>query len=320
MRPLFQSPAPILILIVAIPVVAIAYAAAAGPNLMTYWWGFEIGALVCALVGAFVLVLAVQQHLTMRRKPVEFREMQRLTTMILLVAALVVAAYGLSYAIARPEIVVLSCAVVGAWFIACSIPSLRRTQVVTSFVVRRQADVVFAFMSDPRNLPQWRPEHLAVDMLTAEPIGPGSRFREHVRLPGGREVVGLEEYVDYEPNRRFTSHVPDAPTTNVTEITFQPVDDSTRVTDASTWSTRSRALRLAPGFRRLPRTDGSWRCVARARCDSSRSWSQLRCNSATDSMWYVCGNMSTIAARRTRYPPRTSAMRSRAWVDGSHET
>ena len=231
MRPILRSPVPILLLIVAIPVVAIAYAAAAGPNLMTYWWGFEIGALVCALVGAFVLVLAVQQHLTMRRKPVEFREMQRLTTMILLVAALVVAAYGLSYAIASPEIVVLSCAAVGAWFIACSIPSLRRTQVVTSFVVRRQADVVFAFMSDPRNLPQWRPEHLAVDMLTAEPIGPGSRFREHVRLPGGREVVGLEEYVDYEPNRRFTSHVPDAPTTNVTEITFHPVDDGTRVTE-----------------------------------------------------------------------------------------
>ena len=230
MRPILRSPAPLLLLIVAIPVVAIAYAAAAGPNLATYWWGFEIGTLVCALVGVFVLILAVQQHLTMREKPAELRDIQRLTTMILLVAALVIAAYGLSYAIANPEIVVLSCAVVGAWFVVCSIPSFRRRQVVTSFVVHRPADVVFAFISDPRNLPQWRPEHLAVDMLTPEPIGPGSRFREHVRLPGGSEVVGQEEYLDYEPNRRFTSHVPEVPETNFDETTFQPVDDGTRVT------------------------------------------------------------------------------------------
>jgi ligand-binding SRPBCC domain-containing protein len=167
----------------------------------------------------------------MRGNPIGVPAFRRYQNTVVLLAALVIAAYGLSYAIQAPGFAVLICLVAGAWAILWSIPSLRRTQVVTSFLVHSPTDVVFAFIGDARNLPRWRPEYLSVELTTPEPIGPGSRFREHVRAPNGREVTGQDEYVDFEPNRRFTSRIPDVPSPNFNEVTFEPVEGGTQVTD-----------------------------------------------------------------------------------------
>jgi uncharacterized protein YndB with AHSA1/START domain len=219
-----------MLVVLAIPVVAIAYAAAAGPDLLAYFWWFTFGGFVCALAAAVILVLSLKQRLAMRGKPIDLRDFQRYQTTVVLLAAPVIAALGLSYAIEAPGLVLVGCVVAGGWVLLWSIPSLRRAQVVTSFVVKSPPEVVFAFVSDARNLPRWRPEYLSVELMTTEPIGPGSRFRELVKLPNGKEFRAQEEYVDFEPNRRFSSHVTDAPKPDFDEVTFEPVGDGTRVT------------------------------------------------------------------------------------------
>jgi uncharacterized protein YndB with AHSA1/START domain len=216
--------------VLAIPVVAIAYAAAAGPDLLAYFWWFIFGGFLCAVAGAVIFVLAVGQRLAMRGKPIDVPAFQRYQTTVVLLAAPVIAALGLSYAIQAPGLVVVSCVVACGWVLLWSIPSLRRTQVVTSFIVKSPPDVVFAFISDARNLPQWRSEYLSVELVTPEPIGPGSRFSELARLPEGKEARGQEEYVDFEPNRRFTSRVLDSPNPSFDEVTFERVEGGTRVT------------------------------------------------------------------------------------------
>ncbi len=219
-----------MLVVLAIPVVAIAYAAAAGPDLLAYFWWFIFGGFVCALAAAVTLVLALTQRLAMRGKPIDLPDFQRYETTIVVMAALAIAALSLSYAIQSPGLVAVGCVVAFGWVLVWSIPSLRRTQVVTSFVVKSPPEVVFAFISDARNLPRWRTEYLSVELVTPEPIGPGSRFRELVKLPNGKEFRGQEEYVDFEPNRRFSSHVTDGPKPDFDEVTFESVGDGTRVT------------------------------------------------------------------------------------------
>jgi uncharacterized protein YndB with AHSA1/START domain len=219
-----------MLVILAIPVVAIAYATAVGPDLLAYFWWFNIGGLISAVAGAVIFVLAIKQRLAMRGKPIDVSAFQRYQTTVVLFAAPAVAALGLSYAIQSPGLVVVGCVVAFGWVLLWSIPRLRRAQVITTFVVNSPPEVVFAFISDARNLPRWRPEHLSVELVTPEPIGPGTRFDELVKPPNGIEVRGQEEYGDFEPNRRFTSRVLDSPTPSFDEFTFEPVPGGTRVT------------------------------------------------------------------------------------------
>jgi len=224
MRPLLRSPAPIVLVIAAVPGLGIAYASAsaASPMTKTAWLlaggcGFFIAAAV-----SFILS-ALQGRPRTTRPDGRQRRWTALFGWTFLISSI---ALFVSY---WPVVGELISAGVVAWIVLWSVPRMRRTRIVTSFVVRSTPDVVFAFISDARNLPRYRTDTLRVEMMTPEPIGPGSRFREHVRLPNGTELTGEDEYIDFVPDRRFTERSTSM-SPNITEMSFEQVDHGTRVT------------------------------------------------------------------------------------------
>ena len=225
MRPILRSPAPIALLIVAIPGIAIAYTTATGSGLRTSQLWFDAGSWAFFIAAAVAFVLYMLQR---QPRVTLAGQLQRQTTVIFGWAFLI-DSFAFLAAILWPGIGALISAIAAAWVILWSVPRLRRTRIVTSFVVHNTPGAVFAFISDARNLPRWRTETLSVEMLTPEPIGPGSRFRQHVRLPSGTEITGEDEYIDFEPNRRFTSQSLIA-SPNFDEMGFEAVGDGTRVT------------------------------------------------------------------------------------------
>jgi Polyketide cyclase / dehydrase and lipid transport len=122
-------------------------------------------------------------------------------------------------------------AVAMAWFAVWAIPQFRTTRITSAFVIRCSQESVFTLMSDARNTPLFRHEYESVELMTPEPIGPGSRFHVRARIPPtGRMVDGVEEILDYQPNRRFTGWMASGSRPNFDEFTFEVVDGGTRVT------------------------------------------------------------------------------------------
>jgi uncharacterized protein YndB with AHSA1/START domain len=228
MRSILRSPAPILLLILAVPALAIGYAAVAGSQAQPLVNWFYAASLFCVIPAgvAFVLSLLMRPSGAMLYVPATNRQMT---------AAVVGLAFMIDSVAFNPGVFWLpaglpvSAFAIG-WVILWSIPQLRRGRIVTSFVVRQSPAIVFDFVTDFRNLPRWRPEHLSVELITPEPIGPGSHFRELARLPRGKEVIGEEEVIDYEPGRRMRSRVVGAINPNFDEFTFVPTADGTLVT------------------------------------------------------------------------------------------
>jgi uncharacterized protein YndB with AHSA1/START domain len=68
---------------------------------------------------------------------------------------------------------------------------------------------VFAYLTDPANLPAWQDAE-EVRQLTPGPVGAGTRFREVHKAMGVRRVE-ITEVVIFEPGRRFEIRVVDGP-------------------------------------------------------------------------------------------------------------
>ena len=188
--------APIHLLILAIPAVAIAYnALATPPGPLTQWLDFANWFVLRAAILFFFI--AVLQVWLMRGKAFDERAGERLHTTLLLGFDLAIVSNALFDAQDLPAVGLLISAAWAAWLVTWSIPRFRRTRLVSSFEIRCSPEVAFSFVSDSRNLPRWRIECESVEMLTPEPIGPGSRFRQHGRLSNGKEFVGIEQIVDF---------------------------------------------------------------------------------------------------------------------------
>jgi hypothetical protein len=128
-----------------------------------------------------------------------------------------------------PVVGLLVGALGAAWF-GLWLP--RRFRLMTaerSIVINRDVPSVFALFSDARTAVKWDPRYEAVEMLTPEPIGPGSQFRARGRLPGGNPFSGTDQIVDFEPNRRFSSTSLSG-MRNLDVMTFEAVGEETRVT------------------------------------------------------------------------------------------
>jgi uncharacterized protein YndB with AHSA1/START domain len=216
-------------LILAVPALAIGYSAVAGSQAQPLTKAFYAASLFCVLPAsvAFVISLLLRPAGSM----LNMQATNRQTTAAVLGFAFVIDSVAFNPGILwLPAGLPISAFAIG-WVIFWSIPRLRRGRMVTSFVVRQSPAIVFDFVTDLRNLPRWRPEHLWVELITPEPIGPGSRFRELAKLPRGKEVIGEEELIDYEPGRRMTSRtVGLGMSPNLDEFTFEPTADGTLVT------------------------------------------------------------------------------------------
>jgi uncharacterized protein YndB with AHSA1/START domain len=67
--------------------------------------------------------------------------------------------------------------------------------------VGRPVEEVFAYLTDPANLPEWQQTD-RVEQLTPGPLKAGTRLRE-VRTVLGRRLESISEVSGYEPDRRF---------------------------------------------------------------------------------------------------------------------
>jgi uncharacterized protein YndB with AHSA1/START domain len=178
-----------------------------------------------------VVAVAIVLFFLKQRKPFNERANARLQTTLVFGIDLAVASNALSSADA-PAVALLTSAAWATWLVIWSTPRFRQNQITSTFDIRCSPELVFTFISDSRNLPRWRTECETVAMLTPEPIGPGTRFRQSGRLPGGMEIVGTEQIVGYEPYHRLTSRV-EWNHPNLEKITFEQVGAATRVTTTS---------------------------------------------------------------------------------------
>jgi hypothetical protein len=228
--PLFmRSPQAVLVLILALPVASIAIARGLGlPPAQSILW-YAGSAAVCII--AATLRLPALSSLPTPGQLIDEQATERILGTLEWVAAVVVDIAALLVAMFNQRAALLIVAAAIAWVALWSIPQLRRTRITSSFVIRCSPEAAFTFVSDLRNLPQWRHEVESMELLTPEPIGPGSRFRGRSKVPPDGSVFdGVEEIGEYEPNRRFTTWVSSGLHPNLDEFTFDPVDSGTLMT------------------------------------------------------------------------------------------
>jgi uncharacterized protein YndB with AHSA1/START domain len=230
MRSVLKAPAVTLVLILALPPACIAAADALGlqPPQTELWFGaWALGCVVVALLRAPGLSSLPKPNETV----IDERANERLLRIFALLLAVAIDFVALLVAPFSPTATLLISAAVIGWIAFWSIPRFRRTRLTSSFVIRSSQQAVFTLVSDARNIRQWRHEYQSVEMLTPEPVGPGSRFRVRTRVPpDGAVFDGVEEIIDYEPTRRFTSWVSSGIHPNFDEFTFDVVEDGIRVT------------------------------------------------------------------------------------------
>ena len=67
-------------------------------------------------------------------------------------------------------------------------------------VIRRPIEEVFDFVADERNEPRYNDQMTAAELLTPEPIGPGSRFHAELRMRV-RSIDMTTEFIRFERPR-----------------------------------------------------------------------------------------------------------------------
>lgn len=102
-------------------------------------------------------------------------------------------------------------------------------RVEQTFLVGRQPDAVFDYVTDPAKLSSWQTSNRSVEQLTDGPPGLGSRFRERIKPPLGREFVQVAEFTEFERPRRVHVHIVEGPYPLDGTWTFEPDGEGTRV-------------------------------------------------------------------------------------------
>jgi hypothetical protein len=90
-------------------------------------------------------------------------------------------------------------------------------------------DVVFARASDFRRAPETISAIVKMDLLTDGPVRIGTRFRE-TRVLFGREATEEMTVTAFEPPKRYTLGAESHGSRYVTELSFAPDGQGTRVT------------------------------------------------------------------------------------------
>jgi hypothetical protein len=109
-----------------------------------------------------------------------------------------------------------------------------------SIYIDRPPEVVFDFVADERNEPQYNPNMTTVSLLSEEPIGVGSRFAATLMLRG-RPITMSVEFTEFVRSRRLGSVTTTGPMDTVGALTFEPSGKGTIMT----WSWRIKPRGLA---------------------------------------------------------------------------
>jgi carbon monoxide dehydrogenase subunit G len=119
-------------------------------------------------------------------------------------------------------------AIEAAWYFVWLPPRFRRMTATCSIVINRDPATVFELMSDFRTMVRWYPGVQSEELMTPEPIGPGTRFRARVQLSTG-PATGVDEIVDYQPPHLYSSTTL-GQLKNLDVVTFEPTAGGTLVT------------------------------------------------------------------------------------------
>jgi hypothetical protein len=90
-------------------------------------------------------------------------------------------------------------------------------------------EVVFARATDFRRAPEFISAIVKMEILTAGPVGVGTRFRE-TRMLFGREATEEMSVTTFEPPKRYTLSAESHGSRYHTELSFAPDGQGTRMT------------------------------------------------------------------------------------------
>jgi uncharacterized protein YndB with AHSA1/START domain len=218
--------APLLLLILALAVACIVLGTGLGlrSGPLVPWYGL---ALVLIVPGMALAIYGLAQAPT-PGQPVGEMRIERKSRPILMAGAFVIGAVALVVAATiSPTAALFIIAVAALWVLLWTPPLLRRVISQGSVAIQRDPAEVFAFVADSQNAPLYMAAAESVEKITSGPIGPGTRFRTHLRLTPSTTWEAIGEIVDYEPNNRLTSRVISTFAPNLDVLTTTPAGGGT---------------------------------------------------------------------------------------------
>ena len=117
-------------------------------------------------------------------------------------------------------------------------------------VIGAGVDVVFGYVADQRNEPQYNPRMVRAEKITDGPVGPGTRFRSAVAFMG-RPAEMLIEFTEYDRPTRLSSSTTMRQGDTSGTLTFEPVAAGTLM--RWSWQVRPKgaARLLGPALTRM---------------------------------------------------------------------
>ena len=95
-------------------------------------------------------------------------------------------------------------------------------------VIDRPVDVVFDYVADQSNEPQYNPQMVRAEKITAGPVGAGTKFRSAV-ASRGRTAEMLIEITGYDRLHRLASATTMQQADIMYTLTFEPAGSGTRM-------------------------------------------------------------------------------------------
>ena len=102
-------------------------------------------------------------------------------------------------------------------------------RVEETVAIARPPEVVFDYMSDPRNLAAWQTSKTSVEQLTPGPPGLGTRVRERTKPAKGKEFEQIVEFTEFDRPHRLHVHIVEGPYPIDGTWTFEPDGAGTRL-------------------------------------------------------------------------------------------
>jgi uncharacterized protein YndB with AHSA1/START domain len=98
--------------------------------------------------------------------------------------------------------------------------------IITSSVVARPGEEVFAYVTDPSTMPEWQ-QGCVSGQMDAPTTRVGSKCTT-VRRIGGHERAVTTEITEYDPPRRWADRGIDGPVRAIVAVTVEPLADGSR--------------------------------------------------------------------------------------------
>jgi uncharacterized protein YndB with AHSA1/START domain len=120
-----------------------------------------------------------------------------------------------------------------------------------TFSVSRPPEIVFDYLANPSNVPDWQTSKTSVEQLTDGPPGLGTRVRERTKPPFGKEFEQLVEFTEFDRPRRIRVHIVEGPYPVDGTWSFEHYGDGTRVKFAADGELHGVMRILQPLMKRL---------------------------------------------------------------------